>query len=439
MAGIAASAAVLGMALLASSAQSPARAGTGEIRVLTLDGIINPVSARYVTRMIEQAADDGAVAVVIELDTPGGLLDSTREMIGAILNADVPVVVYVQPSGARAASAGVFVTMAAHVAAMAPNTTIGAATPVSGEGEDLPDDLREKVINDAVAYIRTIAEDRGRNADWAEEAVREAVVVDAARARELGVIDVIAASRGELIDSLDGREIEMPAGRIVTIESEAVTVAESPMSPVEQFLLILSDPNIAFLLLSLGALGIYLELSNPGSFLPGIAGAVFLILALFSLGTLPVNFAGLALLAFGLLLLGAEIWVTSGGILGVGGGISFLLGGLLLVDDSEVPFLEVSRPLVFGTTLALVAFVLFALRAVMRTRRRPAFIGGADMVGRTAVVRGPGLIFMEGELWRASQGEQPLHAPVGTTVRVVDRQGLDLIVEPIASVSEEPE
>ena len=435
LASVAVALGVLG--LFAADAGSTARAATGGIRILTLEGIINPVSARYVVRSIEQAEEEGATAVVIEVDTPGGLLDSTREMIGSILNARVPVAVHVQPPGARAASAGVFVTLAAHVAAMAPNTTIGAATPVSGEGGDLPEDLRNKVINDAAAYARTIAEERGRNADWAEDAVRDAVVVDADEALELEVIDLLAADRGELIREMDGRRVELQGGQTVTLETDGVAIVEAPMSPFEQFLLVLSDPNIAFLLLSLGSLGIYFELSNPGSFLPGIAGAIFLILALFSLGTLPINYAGLALLLLGVALLGAEIFVASGGILGIGGAVAFLLGGLLLIDDTQAPFLEVSRPLIWGFTLGLTAFVLFAVRAVMRTRRRPAFIGGSDMVGRTAVVRGPNVVFVEGELWRASPADAAGSAlQPGSTVRVVGRRGLDLLVEPRSSEGE---
>ena len=435
LASVAVALGVLG--LFGADAGSTARAATGEIRILTLEGIINPVSARYVVRSIEQAEEEGAVAVVIAVDTPGGLLDSTRDMIGSILNARVPVAVHVQPPGARAASAGVFVTLAAHVAAMAPNTTIGAATPVSGEGGDLPEDLRNKVINDAAAYARTIAKERGRNADWAEDAVRDAVVVDAEEALELDVIDLIAADLGELIREMDGRRVELQGGKTVMLETDGVAIAESPMSPFEQFLLVLSDPNIAFLLLSLGSLGIYFELANPGSFLPGIAGAIFLILALFSLGTLPINYAGLALLLLGVALLGAEIFVASGGILGIGGAVAFLLGGLLLIDDTQAPFLEVSRPLIYGLTLGLLAFVLFVLRAVMRTRRRPAYIGGSDMVGRTAVVRGPNVVFVEGELWRATLADAagpPLES--GSTVRVVGRRGLDLVVEPRISEGE---
>jgi membrane-bound serine protease (ClpP class) len=215
----------------------------------------------------------------------------------------------------------------------------------------------------------------------------------------------------------------------VTLATADAVVVEGPMSPFEEFLVVLSDPNIALILLSLGTLGIYFELSNPGAFFPGIFGAIALILALFSLGTLPINYAGLALLLFGLALLGAEIWVASGGVLGIGGGIAFVLGALILVDDSRAPFLEISRPLIFGITLALVGFVLFALRAVMRTRRRPAFIGGGDMVGREGMVRGTSSVFVEGELWRARPAGADTTLKPGGHVRIIGREGLDLIVE----------
>lgn len=436
---------LLGAILLIAGCATPApeaAGGTpGEIRVLHLDGIINPVSARYVVRGIEAADDEGAAAVVIVMDTPGGLLDSTRDMIGTILNADVPVAVYVAPPGARAASAGTFITLAAHVAAMAPNTTIGAATPVSGEGTELPEDVRNKAVNDAAAYIRTIATERGRNAEWAEEAVREAVSVSAQEALELDVIDLVVTDTAELIAKMDGRTVTLSGGVEATLETADAPTVEVSMSPFEEFLLVLSDPNIALILLSLGSLGIYFELSNPGSFLPGVVGSIFLILALFSLGTLPINYAGLALLVLGLALLGAEIFVASGGILGIGGAVAFLLGGLLLIDDTQAPFLEVSRPLIWGITIGLTAFVLFAVQAVMRTRRRPAYIGGNDAIGQIAEVRGPNTVFMHGELWRATRSDESDASALetGSHVRVLGRRGLDLLVAPEESVNSEEE
>ena len=436
--GLSLAALCLGLLLLGIGAARDVRAAAGEVRVLTIDGVINPISARYVLRGIEAAAEDGDAAVLIELDTPGGLLDATQDITGAMLNARLPVIVYVTPVGTHAASAGTFITMAAHIAAMAPSTRIGAATPVSGEGSEIPEDLRTKIINDTAVYARSIAEARGRNADWAEEAVRDGASIGAEEAVEIGVVDLIADDRSELLDAINGTIVRLPDGEVTLRTADAVVV-EEPMSPFEEVLVVLSDPNIALILLSLGTLGIYFELSNPGAFFPGIFGAIALVLALFSLGTLPINYAGLALLLFGLALLGAEIWVTSGGVLGIGGGIAFLLGALILVDDSRAPFLEISRPLIFGITLVLVAFVLFALRAVMRTRRRPAFIGGGDMIGRQGSIRGRSSVFVEGELWRARPVDASTALRPGDVVQIIGREGLDLIVQqlPHAATKEE--
>jgi membrane-bound serine protease (ClpP class) len=428
----------LGVLLLGIGAPSGVSAVAGEVRVLSVDGIINPISARYLVRGIEEADAEGDVAVLIELDTPGGLLDATQDITGAMLNARLPVIVYVTPAGTHAASAGTFITMAAHVAAMAPSTRIGAATPVSGEGQEIPDDLRTKIINDTAVYARSIAEARDRNADWAEDAVRDGVSVGAQEAVELDVVDLVAADRVELLEAIDGMTVRL-LDDDVTLATGGAVVVEEPMSPFEEFLVVLSDPNIALILLSLGTLGIYFELSNPGAFFPGIFGAIALILALFSLGTLPINYAGLALLVFGLALLGAEVWVASGGVLGIGGGIAFVLGALILVDDSRAPFLEISRPLIFGITLALVAFVLFALRAVMRTRRRPAFIGGGDMIGREGSVRGTSSVFVEGELWRARPAGADTAMQPGDRVRIIGREALDLIVERLPEAANQKE
>ncbi|MGH2381052.1 MAG: NfeD family protein [Candidatus Limnocylindria bacterium] len=407
----------------------PVRAGADDVHLLTLDDIINPISARYLERGITDAAEQGAAAVLVELSTPGGLLEATQDLTAAMLSAEVPVIVYVTPPGTHAASAGVFVTMAGHVAAMAPSTRIGAATPVSGDGTEIPEDLARKIINDTAEYARSIAEARDRNADWAEDAVRDADVVGAVEAVEIDAVDLVADDRAALLDEIDGRTVRL-RGSEVTLATADATVVELPMSPFEDLLMAISDPNIAVILLSLGSLGIYFELSAPGSFFPGILGAIAIILGLFSLGSLPINYAGLALLLLGLALMGAEIWVASGGVLGIGGAIAFLLGGLLLIDDTQAPFLEVSRPLIYGITLALVAFSLVAVRAVMRTRRRQVAIGGSDMVGHTAVMRGSASVFVEGELWRARR-EDGEELPQGGSVRVVGRDGMTLIVEPL--------
>lgn len=411
-----------------------ARAGAGDVHVLVLDDIINPISVRYLERGIEDAAEQGAEAVLIELSTPGGLLEATQDLTSTMLGARVPVIVYVTPPGTNAASAGTFITMAGHVAAMAPSTRIGAATPVSGDGAEIPEDLRRKVVNDTVEYARSIADARDRNADWAEEAVRDAVVVGADEAVEIDVVDLVAADRRDLLEQIDGRTVSLVTGD-VTLETADAAALELPMSPFEDFLMAISDPNIAVILLSLGSLGIYFELSAPGTFFPGIAGAIALILGLFSVGTLPINYAGLALLLLGLALMGAEIWVASGGVLGVGGAIAFVLGSFLLIDDTQAPFLEVSRPLIWGITVALVLFSLVAVRAVMRTRRRPLAIGGYDMVGMDAERRGPASVYVEGELWAARRRDGSELPPTGT-VRVVGRDGMTLIVEPLDEADE---
>jgi len=412
----------------------PVRAGAGDVHLLTLDDIINPISVRYLERGIHAAEDEGAAAVLIELSTPGGLLEATQDLTSTMLSARVPVIVYVTPPGTHAASAGVFITMAGHVAAMAPSTRIGAATPVSGDGAEIPEDLARKILNDTAEYARSIAEARDRNADWAEDAVREADVVGASEAVEIDAVDLIAEDRTELLEAIDGTTVTVVTGEL-TLETADAPVVDLPMSPFEDVLMALSDPNIAVILLSLGSLGIYFELSAPGSFFPGIAGAIALILGLFSVGTLPVNYAGLVLLLLGLALMGAEIWVVSGGVLGIGGAIAFLLGASLLIDDTQAPFLEVSRPLIYGITLALVLFSIVAVRAVMRTRRRPVAIGGYDMVGQVAVRRGPGSVYVDGELWtaRATQGAT---LPETGRVRIIGREGMTLIVEPLDGAGE---
>ena len=425
---------VAGLALPA-----PARAQAGAVHVLSLDGIVNPVSARYVIRSIDEAVEQGAAVVLLEIDTPGGLLDATQDMTAAMLSARVPVITYVTPPGTHAASAGTFITMAGHVAAMAPSTRIGAATPVQAEGTEISDDLLNKIMNDTVEYARSIANARDRNADWAEDAVRDAAVVGADEAAEIGVVDLVAATRGELLEAIDGRSVEI-LGTEVTLETAGAVVEEHDMSPFEDLLVALTDPNIALILLSLGTLGIYFELANPGTFFPGIAGAIAIILGLFSLGTLPINYAGLALIVLGIALMGAELWVTSGGVLGVGGAIAFVLGALILVDDTRAPFVEVSRPLVFGIALGLLGFSALVLRAVMRSRGKPAVIGGSDMIGLEAEARSRASVFVEGELWRARAAGDSAVLSGGQRVRIVAREGFELVVEPIvATPAPQPE
>ena len=319
--------------LLAALAVAKVQAASPTITIVTAKGVINPVLEDYIERGIEEAEDINATACIIQMDTPGGLDTAMRDIVQHIVNARVPVVVYVSPSGARAASAGVFITMAAHVAVMAPNTAIGAASPVSisAEGEEtMSETMEEKVVNDAAAYIRSIAEAHGRNIEWAEKAVREAVSATEQEALELNVIDLIAADLDELIGKLDGREVTMLGGAVVTINTEEAVIIYTEMNWIEEFLFAISDPNIAFLLMSLATLGLFVEISNPGLIFPGVVGAICGILAFYSLGQLPVNIAGVLLigLAFGLFI--AEVFTTTFGLFTAGGITSLVLGSLIL-------------------------------------------------------------------------------------------------------------
>lgn len=428
---IGASAVILAVLSLGSGeGRVSAQADVVGVRVLELRGMINPVSERYLVREIEQASAEGVPMVLIELDTPGGLLESTHRLTSAMLASDVPIAVFVTPAGARAASAGVFVTLAAHVAVMAPTTRIGAATPVSSGGEDIPSDLREKVVNDAVVFGRSLAEARGRNADWVEQAVRDAAVIDAARAVEIGVVDLVAADRSALFQLIDGRQVRTRAG-LVTIAVPSAPTEERSMSPFESLLMAIADPNIALLLLSLGGLAIYLELASPGLFFPGIAGCVFLLLGFLSLGVLPVSFAGVALVLLGLALLGAEIFIASGGILGVGGLAAFALGSVVLIDDGQAPLLQVSSPLIVSLTGALGVFMLISARLVLAARRRPLALGDGALSATAAIVQAGDQVVVGGERWRARTASGSGLA-AGTRVRVVRRDGLALVVEPLA-------
>ncbi|MDZ4230823.1 MAG: hypothetical protein U1B77_03290, partial [Dehalococcoidales bacterium] len=320
---------LLTVALVAVEAQ----AATPAIDVLTVKGAINPVVADYIKRGIAHAEETNATAVIIQLDTPGGLDTSMRDIVQDIVSARVPVVVYVAPSGARAASAGVFITVAAHVAAMAPNTAIGAAHPVSigAEGESAMSEVMEgKVVNDAAAYIRSIAEAHGRNMEWAEQAVRESVSATEQEALELNVIDMVAPDLPSLISRLDGHQVTMLGGTTVTLETQTAVINHLSMNTIEDFLYVISDPNIAYLLLSLAMLGLFVEISNPGLIFPGIIGAIALLLAFFSLGMLPVNYAGVLLIVLAFALFIAEVFTSSFGLFTGGGLVALVLGSLIL-------------------------------------------------------------------------------------------------------------
>jgi membrane-bound serine protease (ClpP class) len=378
-----------------------------------------------VDRGIDTAERSDARALVLRLDTPGGLDTSMREVIQRIEASRVPVIVYVAPSGARAASAGTFITMAGHVAAMAPNTTIGAATPINSDGQDIEGALGRKVTNDSVAYIRGIAELRGRNADWAEQAVRDAAAITATEAASIHVVDFVANGLDELLRQSDGRSVEVrteAAGvQSVTLRTAGAAVFENDTSIFEEILNVLADPNIAFLLLSLGGLALLSEIFHP-TFFAGTFGVIALILAYFSLGALPTNWAGVALIFFGFVLLGSEIFVSGFGVLGIGGVIALILGGLILTGNNDAPSFQVSRWLVISLGAVIGAFFLLFVSALVRARRMPHHSGRESLIGAKGTTRTrldpKGVVLVSGETWDAtSEDDYPIEpdAPIIVT------------------------
>ena len=400
------------------------------VHILTYDGVVDPVMAGYIDRGIDEAEKTDARAVVLRLDTPGGLVSSMQEIVQRINAAEVPVIVWVYPSGAQAASAGTFITMAGHVAAMSPSTRIGAASPVAGGGEDIEGTLGEKVTNDLVALITGIAEERGRNAEWAERAVREAISANTREAVELNIVDFEARTLDELLAKSEGRTVRVGEGaREVTLRVLDAPRVENNRTLIERFLAILSDPNIAFLLLSLGSLGIFVEILNPGLIFPGTFGAIALILAFFSLGTLPVNWAAVALILLAFALFAAEVFVSGFGVLGVSGAVSLILGGLLLTSTSNPDF-QVNRWLIYSVAAVMGVFFLMIVNALIQTRRAPVYIGSQALVGREAVARTTldpyGIVFMEGARWQAEAEDGPIRE--GERVQVTEVHGLKLKV-----------
>jgi len=399
------------------------------VHVLTADSVVGPVMERYLDRGIDGAEDEDAQAVVIRLDTPGGLITSMNDIVKRILSSEVPVIVYVSPQGGKAASAGTFITMAAHVAAMAPATTIGAATPVGSGGEEIQGPLADKVTNDAAAQIRGLAELRGRNADWAESAVRDAESANDTQALELNIVDLLADDLDELLDSVDGRQVTLHPDREVILQTADAEVVFNDMNFIERFLDIIADPNIALLLLSLGTLAIFIEILHPGVIFPGVFGVIALILGFFALSVVPFNWAGVALILFAFVLFGLEIFVPSGGILGVGGVVALILGGLLLTSGNPPEF-QVSRWLLIGLAAAMGAMVLFVLVNIMRIRMMPAQMGMESIVGREAVTRSAldpeGFVFFDGERWSAESEEGTIEQ--GERVVVTEVHGLKLKV-----------
>lgn len=403
----------------------------GAVHVIKTNGTVGPIMERYLDRALDDAEDSNAALAVIELDTPGGLNSSMREIVQRIETANVPVAVYVSPIGSRAASAGTFITMSAHIAAMAPNTSIGAASAVNADGSDIDGTLGKKVENDAVAFIRGIAELRGRNADWAELAVREAAAVDQGEALRLHVIDIVARDLDDLLAQSEGRTVELRPGVSATLTGLAsaprVTVE---MTPWERFLGFLADPTVASLLISLGFIAILIEMGHPGLVLPGVSGAIAVTLGFLGFGVLPVDTVGLVLIVLGLGLIAVELFVP-GGILGIAGLVAFVLGGIIAFRDTPADL----RPdwWLLGIVGGIVAAAFGALSlAVARVRKLVAVTGTEALLGKTAVTRTAlapeGFVFVHGERWRATL-EGGADAAPGERVRIIGAEGLRLKVK----------
>ena len=407
----------------------------GAVHVSRMAQEIGPVSANFVDRALDRAERQDAAAWILMMDTPGGLISSTDDMVQRILAADVPVIVFVSPAGARAASAGTFITMAGHVAAMAPNTQIGAAHPVAGGGEDIDGDLREKITNDAAADIRGIAKHRGRNQEWAEQAVRESVSITGDEAVALNVVDLVAADLDDLLERIDGRSIQLhPNGERVTLELEGAPIVETNYNFAESVLDVIADPNVAFLFTSLGSLLLIIEAFSPGLVGPGVFGVIMLIFGFFALGPLDTNPAGIALLVLAVILLVAEVFVAGFGFLGIGGIVALILGGLLLIGDASVDAERVSIwALIVGAGLiGLVVFGLGTLVAVDRRRPKWTFHGPRAIVGKAGMAHSAlspgGTVMVDAELWSARAAAN-VEIPEGSAVRVIAMEGLTAIVE----------
>ncbi len=412
-----------------------------EVIVLPTTGIVDEGMAKYLADNVKLAEERRAAAVVIKLNTPGGALTATNDIVGTILESRVPVIVWVAPAGGFAASAGTFITLAGNIALMAPGTSIGAASPVSGEGGDIEGTLGEKVLNDAVAKITSIAEARGRNVEWAVSTVRDAKSSPVSEAIAVGAVDGEAGTIDEVIGFANGREVETAAGP-VTLDLAGAVVTEQAMNPLLAFIRLLSDPNIAFLLFSIGSAGILAELYNP-NFVTGIIGGLALILALIGLGALPLNVGGLLLLLLGMVLFGLELTVTSHGLLGAGGLVCFALGAAALFTGPIDPFEPVARvalPVIVATTATLGGVLALMVVGAVRSRRIGVGlpVGATVLEGSIGEVRSPlsplGSVIAGGEEWSARTADgRPLER--GTAVRVVKVEGLTLTVEPDASSS----
>ena len=428
---VAVASAVVGGALLLGSGAS---AQSGAVRVLatTVDGPITPVIADHIADGIARAEREGHRSYLIRLDTPGGLDSSMRDIVQDILASDVPIIVYVSPPGARGASAGAIITFAAHVAAMAPGTAIGAATPVGGQGGE---DLDDKIINDAIAYAASLAELRGRDADFVTDTVRKGSSASASEALELGAIDVVAGSDAELLDEIDGRTVTVSGDRDIVLRTAGAEIEQHDLGLLRAIQQRLADPNIAFLLLSIGTLGLIYELASPGLGVGGALGATFVLLAMFGLAVLPVDIVGVMFLLLAAALFVAEVFAPGIGLAAAGGALSLVLSGIFLFDD--VPGLQLSLAVVLPTASVVGLFVIVAGRLALRARSAPSTTTGRGaLVGATATVRlthGAPQVFVLGAWWAVSAREPHASLDDGAIVEVVDVDGLRLIVDPMSA------
>ena len=401
---------------------------------MKIDGTINPVTADFIHDGIEKAAKENAACLIIHLNTPGGLLKSTRVIITDILESPVPVIVYVSPGGAQSGSAGVFITLAAHIAAMAPGTNIGAAHPVTLQGA-MDSTMSEKVTNDAAAFIRSIAEKRNRNIRWAENAVRRSYSYSETEELQDSVIDLIAKNEQELLDRVDGRQVEVSSGTTV-LKTKGARRETFSMGFLDKLLNVLSDPTIAYILLLVGLYGIMFELYSPGAIVPGVAGVICLILAFYSMHSLPVNYAGVALIIFAVILFILEIKIVSHGILAVGGIISLLLGSMMLIKSgSGFEMLRISRAVIYTATAVSALFFLFVIGAGIKAQGRKVVTGLDALIGDTGEVvealEPTGMVRVQGELWSAESLSGAIAK--GEKVRIREMKNLKLYVEGIVA------
>jgi membrane-bound serine protease (ClpP class) len=430
---------MLGLAAAAPVKAAPVKANRSAasttVDLIVVDGSINPASADFIIDSINKAEANHRAALIIQLDTPGGLLTSARQIVKAMLNSPVPVVVYVAPPGSSAASAGTFITEAANIAAMAPGTTIGAAHPIEMGGGELKGVIGDKIENYTASFAKTIAHQRGRNEAWIEDSVRKSVSISEREALKMRVIDIVAPDLQSLLAQASGRRVTVVGGRTVTLQITGAEVTRGEMRLGESVLNRLADPNIMYLLMIAGLLGLYFEFAHPGVYLPGVIGAICLLLALASFQVIPINLAGLLLILLGASLLISEAFITSYGVLGMGGVVAFVLGSLFLVDTSETN-LQVNRAIIAGAAGAFSAMVLGIGYVVLSERRVRASTGSEGMIDEIGEVREPitpgtaGRVFVHGEIWRAVS-DATLAA--GTRARVTAVRGLEIVVRPFDS------